>query len=1004
MRFFLDPSRPLAREVVAWLCGDENYSGRVRIVDGAHSLSHVMVVVPTAQSGRNLRLLLAIEAHKRGWGGILSPRVVLPMQLVKGANSNLREASKSEIAAAFLKFIESEPPREHLFHPESREDVDARLGLLEQLEDIWRILAGGGLLMADVLKCEKAVKVLEEASGDELERWRELGEVEANFFAFLHARGVAHPSELVRAAKFDPELFPEEISEVVLPSLADPVGTLKGVLDAQRKDVSLSVLVHALESEADKFDELGRPIPEEWTGAKSPVLKRVSNEDIIVSSDTADLAREVASDFPQVGSGLKLPSLALADGELFPEISGAFLNAGYYVHNPERHRLSLSSLGQLIRTLFDLYPTLRDGLPWDAFVALLRSDDCLRALCASSLSARTQILDGIAFAHNKFLPKFYPDAQGFPDVEISKYDKAKYDAFSAAAQTVSRWLAEARLRNGLTQYLRQMLLKIFANRRLTGKDGEDEFREAGASVWGMLDALESDLISGLELSEAAYRAVALKALDAAVYSLEPKEADAVKTEGWLELQWSLSDQFAIVGFHEGAVPDSVVGHAFLPDRLRNALGLTSNEQRMARDTWLFSELLRSHAEHAVRVYVARSDARGDICRPSRLLFLCGEKDFPKRVSYLFDDISKEAERFPRTVADAWRMRLPDEVPFPGVDATTPTGRLSASAIDQYIRCPFTYLFKFGLGMRKMEEKEELGPDDFGTLIHKVLEEYAREQIQRGPENQLTNAYFIRQALGAILERVCRPCGVKQSVNVALQKDALAGRIALFAEIQAAWAQEGWRIVERPEYPFLVQPFRDRGDDVWIKGSVDRIDFHPDYGYRIIDYKSWDKKESLTSKHIAAGGKKNEEFAAIQHLPTLPGGQRIISVQLPLYARCLECQDEKFRGRMADLCYLVLGEDEKNLGVFGSVHDQGKFKIPSRSMKSLKEISVLALETALIAVKHIRENLFWPPGPIKDWQYDLKTLLVTSPEKDMGSEMTERPAWLARQEAKLEELK
>ena len=94
MRFFLDPSRPLAREVVAWLCGDENYPGRVRIVDGAHSLSHVMVVVPTAQSGRNLRLLLAMEAHKRGWGGLLSPRVVLPMQLVKGANPNLREAQE----------------------------------------------------------------------------------------------------------------------------------------------------------------------------------------------------------------------------------------------------------------------------------------------------------------------------------------------------------------------------------------------------------------------------------------------------------------------------------------------------------------------------------------------------------------------------------------------------------------------------------------------------------------------------------------------------------------------------------------------------------------------------------------------------------------------------------------------------------------------------------------------------------------------------------------------
>jgi len=38
--------------------------------------------------------------------------------------------------------------------PEAIEDMDARLSLLDQLRDIWRVLAGGGLVMSDVLQNE----------------------------------------------------------------------------------------------------------------------------------------------------------------------------------------------------------------------------------------------------------------------------------------------------------------------------------------------------------------------------------------------------------------------------------------------------------------------------------------------------------------------------------------------------------------------------------------------------------------------------------------------------------------------------------------------------------------------------------------------------------------------------------------------------------------------------------------------------------------------------------
>ena len=86
----LDPKRKLVDEVVDWLCGRVE-----RDPSGAWSLAHLMVVVPTAQSGRNLRLVLAKKALEKGWGGILPPRVVQPFRLVVPSDQSLREANEA---------------------------------------------------------------------------------------------------------------------------------------------------------------------------------------------------------------------------------------------------------------------------------------------------------------------------------------------------------------------------------------------------------------------------------------------------------------------------------------------------------------------------------------------------------------------------------------------------------------------------------------------------------------------------------------------------------------------------------------------------------------------------------------------------------------------------------------------------------------------------------------------------------------------------------------------
>ena len=98
-RYFLAPERKLVDEVADWLCGSGGCGGHVvESPSGAKSLSHVLVIVPTAQSGRRLRLALAKRAAGNGWGGLVPPHVMMTSSLLEGGAENTASEAV-EIAA-----------------------------------------------------------------------------------------------------------------------------------------------------------------------------------------------------------------------------------------------------------------------------------------------------------------------------------------------------------------------------------------------------------------------------------------------------------------------------------------------------------------------------------------------------------------------------------------------------------------------------------------------------------------------------------------------------------------------------------------------------------------------------------------------------------------------------------------------------------------------------------------------------------------------------------------
>lgn len=1016
-RVCLHPSRKLVEAVSGWLA--EN-----RLRDdpsGAKSLAHVCVVVPTAQSGRRLRFALA----RRFPRGVVPPRVVQPMQLAVPADRTPRPATDAELAAAFLAFVRERPARRvengrvtevrewtHLFRPEALDDGDAAFSLFDQLRDIWRILGAGGLLMGDVPRNERARPVLEEALGDEVERWNELAELEAAFFAFLRERGIRHPAECVHLAKTAPAPLPGEISTVVLPALADPIPVLHDVLAGQRHALEIVVLLHCAETEADRFDEWGRPLPERWTGDARPILP-LADEDVVCAASDGKLAKAIAADFPDAASGLQPPSLGLCDENLFEGLSAAFPARGYELHDPEKFRLSASSLGRIAGRLLALHALPGEG-SWDDLAGLMREDDVMRFLTRGrDAPCRERVLEGLDLYRNAKLPTTVPAPGAWnPDGFERESERRAVRDLAAAADRMTRWLRAARKDGGdgtdPVAFLRSALGSLYKGRILGNEPGDREFAAAIDALDGVLAGFDGDVVPALGLDGAGRTALLRKFLADAVYSLEPDAPDALTTDGWLELAWSPNDKIALAGFREGCVPDTVTGHVFLPEKLRNALGLPSNDRRLARDAFLLSSLLASRHPGDVRAYYARTSDEGDIHKPSRLLFLVRDGELAARTKRLFGALPPDEPRAPRIVAEAWRPNLPDSAPLQGASEEDPEGHLSPSAIDAWLANPLGYLLTFGLGMRKTEEKEELEANDFGSLLHRTLELYANRQLERtaAGEGQLADEEEIRTSLFGIFDGIVRDFG--RSQNLRIQLDSLRRRLEWFAGIQAHWAAEGWRIADVPEKRFLVRPFAgEEGCDVRIKGSVDRIDVKEGVGYRLIDYKTWDDEEKARA-HVFSSGAAQAGYAERLALPTvsLPGDlkndgtlranaspRRLLSVQLPLYARCLEALDpDRYRGRIADLCYLVLGANAEDARVFGSSHETEPFRAgPVRLLDTARD----ALDTARRAIRAIRANLFWPPGPENALQYDLAEIVLNSVEGDLKGS-----PWLAEQEKRL----
>lgn len=879
---FLTERRPLVGKVADWLL---EQAGASLPLD----LSRCTVILPTAGAARRLG-----DELLRGAAALLPPRFGTPIRLLDEAVEG-SPATPQERQAAWSRVLRDHARLAGRLLPAfpTPLTVGDSLRIGQTLFETCALLAEAGLTPAG----------LSSRLPQDEERWEILEALYRAYLGELERHGLEDQNELrIRAAAAG--RLPPGIDWIVVAGVPDLNGLVRGYLaEIERRGGRVSVLVDAVDCEDAVFDAWGCPEAVSWS--EWPLSMTAG--DVLVEADAYSEA-ESAAELVLGGA-----ALCLADEALAPALQSAFARRGREVFNPQGESLAAQEVATL-------------ALGWLAFLdsrlvadlrLLMECPAFLRALATRGGTAPSQVLrvfDGITSG------TLLDDWGGL--LAFARTESA--DAGAWVVLEIEQW-RQLFARLPLAESLPAFLAEIYAGHTVADEAGEAvalrEFAEAMREVFAgrnIEPETEQDLLREAVRGRMVYAR---------------HDDDAVELNGWLEAPWFRESRVVLTGCIEGSLPGATVGHAFLPDSVRQSLGLATNASRLARDAYLLHHLLAVRPGGGVKLHYGRETASGDPARPSRLLFRCPAGELPARIGHLFREVPT------RRHAPARRRGLRLVLDRPPVAPD----KLRVTGFGDYLACPMRFYFKH---VRRLESVDpapvEMDARQYGTVFHWIVEQFAKdEEIRESRDPQVIGRY--------VLDRLDRVIGARHgrrpALPVRVQRESLAARLRQFAQLQALEREKGWRIVDA-EHAFRVEDTL-RLAGLPITASLDRVEIHEATGRRrVLDYKTFARDKSPADTHLGARGGD----------PLLPGEEVFWqgkprfwkNLQLPLYRALAE--------------YRWPG---------GEPPVTGYFLLPERTEDSRVEEFELddftfraALECAEAIAERVRRGVFWPPREVE----------------------------------------
>lgn len=853
-------SRPPLDSAVDWLASEH---GR--------DLSHLHVALPGARAGRRLTELLAQRLGPTWRPPRITTAGVLTDALLRFP---LRPAGRLARTLAWeraLAGLERRQLTRIVADPPARDDLAAWTRLAGEVRALFGEIAAEGLDFRSVAEGPARAAAVGERA-----RWEALAVAQERTRRILAEQDLLDPHlgrlQAIEAGRIDP---PD--ARVVLIGVVEIHGLLRELLERLEH---VTALVFAPQELAAGFDPYGVLVPgfwrdrdvslhtDQWHVADQPADQAACVERAIAGWEGRYSAEEI--------------TIGVADSEVVPYLQRRFAAHGVLARDAEGIAIERTRPARLLAALV---PFLRRRT-YRELAALVRHPDLESRLRRKEpLRSRSpaEILDRY---HNRHLPGAITGAWlGDPEDE---HEAPRLERLQALSEGLAEVLGELETaeRRPVARWagaIRAALGRVYGGWELDREQSEEQRVLAGA-----LAAIGEGLAT-LEQTPAALgaQAVAADALELLLGELRgrgiaPRPArsaePAVELLGWLELALDDAPALAVTGFNEGRVPKSVHGDAWLPDHVRTTLGLPDNERRLARDAYLLEVL--AHAREELVVVSGRRTVDGDPILPSRLVFHRPRGEIVERVRHAVPEAGgrRTAER----VAEGATWTPPRREGAPGLPE-----RWRVTSFKDYLTSPYLFYLRHVLRAESRDDRaREIQPREFGTLAHRVLEDFGRSELRDSTDVDAI-AEHLRDRLAA---RVAALFGEDTLPAVRLQVAQLSWRLGHFARVQAERARAGWRIQE-VEWPPRTEtfPFPVDGEEIALSGSMDRIDHHPEHGFAILDYKTGEKQEGPRKTHLRRG--------------------EWIDLQLPLYALIA---GDKVGEALPTLGYVTLGRKPEEI--------------------------------------------------------------------------------------------
>ena len=849
---------------------------------------------------------------------VFSPRVATPQALVF-RDSPPGAASRVEsllVWAEIFLGLDLEQWRGVFPMDPPQRGVSWAQRLAAQFINLQAALAEAGLRVADVA---------DRAGGDfpEAPRWRELAELESLYDRKLGEVGlIDRQAASISAAESQESL--REIDRIVVLATPDPLPLALRTLAAWAKVRPVEIAVFAPPAAADRFDGWGCPLPDAWNRQQAPLGD--FQRDVHLCANPGDQAGRIArlaAGYAEAGSAGAGLGVGVADAEVLPFLAAALAQVGLSAFNPEGRLRSRDPLYSLLCAL----GALAREPAFAAVEALGRCPDFLEYLRArvGGFSAGDW-LEGLDALRSLHLPA---DLEAARAHAAGMKDHPKLGPALDAVEEVRAALAGGSFAQGAAGTLEM----IFASRQLDRSRPDHAALAESAAAWMAL-LRECSPAFPCRWSGADWWDLALSLFGRSA-AAEEKPPGAVELQGWLELLWEDAPHLVVAGFNDGRVPEAIAGDPFLPESLRERIGLRTNAERFARDGFILAAIagVRSRSGK-LDILVGKASEAGEPLRPSRFLLLCPDSELPRRVESLFGP-TPEARPGPHW-RRAWLLRTP---PAPRLT------RLSVTAFRDYLQCPYRFYLKHALKFGTVDpRKSELDNLDFGVLCHAALEELARQPRLRESDDASVLRRFILQAF----EREVRlRYGPTLTLPLVIQFESARQRLSLAAGIQAEARAQGW-VVERTEERFAL----DVGG-LAVAGRIDRVERHEKTGaFRLLDYKTSDMARSPSEAHLrpARAGEAAPEWARCE----FRGRAKVWSdLQLSLYYEGFAANAPAPGPRRAE---------PPVLGYFNLPKAAGEAGI-SLWEDYTPELHAAAMHCASEVAAAVRAGVFWPPAEL-----------------------------------------